>query len=169
MSQHKMTLRALEPEDLELLYQIENDRELWDVGPTNVPYSHYALRNYIANSTSDIYADRQVRLMVEVENVGTIGIVDLVNYEPQHNRAEVGIVIQKPFREQGYATEVLCKVVEHARRVLHIHQLYAYVANDNEASLNLFRHAGFTIAAQLDDWLFDGSQYHPAVLMQLFL
>ena len=34
----QLTLRAMEPEDIDLLYRIENDRSLWDVGSTNVPY-----------------------------------------------------------------------------------------------------------------------------------
>ena len=51
-------LRAIEPEDLDLLYQIENDRSLWNVGATNVPYSRYTLHDYIATSNDDIYAVR---------------------------------------------------------------------------------------------------------------
>ncbi|MCI6309270.1 MAG: GNAT family N-acetyltransferase, partial [Prevotella sp.] len=50
-------LRALEPEDLEMLYTIENNQSEWNVGATNVPYSRYVLRDYIANTASDIYAD----------------------------------------------------------------------------------------------------------------
>lgn len=43
-------LRAIEPEDLELLYLIENDIQLWNVGASNVPYSRYVLHDYIANT-----------------------------------------------------------------------------------------------------------------------
>ena len=39
MKETAIHLRALEPEDLDMLYQIENNRELWSVGVTNVPYS----------------------------------------------------------------------------------------------------------------------------------
>ena len=56
-------LRALEPEDLDLLYQIENEDEVWNVGSSNVPYSRYTLLNYIANASNDIYVDGQVRLI----------------------------------------------------------------------------------------------------------
>lgn len=45
----KIRLRALEPEDLDMLYEIENDRSLWNVGATNVPYSRYTLHDYIAH------------------------------------------------------------------------------------------------------------------------
>jgi hypothetical protein len=31
-------LRALEPEDLDTLYRIENDNDLWNVGRDHVPY-----------------------------------------------------------------------------------------------------------------------------------
>ena len=60
-------LRAMEPEDLDLLYRIENDQELWCLGSTNVPYSRYTLHDYVANSTGDIYSDKQVRLIIENE------------------------------------------------------------------------------------------------------
>ena len=50
----RYTLRALEPEDLELLYSIENDDSIWKIGASNVPYSKYVLRDYIANSHNDI-------------------------------------------------------------------------------------------------------------------
>ena len=36
-------LRAMEPEDLDTLYTIENDKSMWDVGTTNVPYSKFVL------------------------------------------------------------------------------------------------------------------------------
>ena len=47
----KLILRALEPEDLDFLYSIENDAELWDFGCANVPYSKFSLNNYIVGST----------------------------------------------------------------------------------------------------------------------
>ena len=59
-----VNLRALEPEDLDLLYRIENDDELWAVGVTNVPYSRYLLHDFVSSSSGDIYTDKQVRLII---------------------------------------------------------------------------------------------------------
>ena len=39
MKKGKVKLRAMEPEDLDVLYEIENDAEMWHVGAVNVPYS----------------------------------------------------------------------------------------------------------------------------------
>lgn len=164
-----VTLRAMEPEDLDVLYAIENDMELWDAGNTNVPYSRYVLHEYMSNASGDIYADRQVRLMICSRQKEIIGMVDLIDFNPRHLRAEVGIVIQKPYRAMGYGQAAMEKLVSYARKVLCIHQLYAFVDADNTFSIRLFKHAGFQPNVPLHDWLYDGSKYHDAVLMQLFL
>lgn len=168
-SQPVMRLRAIEPEDLDLLYRIENDQDLWGVGYTNVPYSRYALHDYVAHASADIYVDRQVRLMIDVQGVGVVGIADMMEFDPRNNRAEVGIVIQKPFRHRGYAHQALALLLDYARKVLHLHQVYAIIASENEDSLNLFRHLRFHHKATLSDWLYDGKRYHDADLMQFFI
>mgnify|MGYP000916644587 CR=1 FL=1 len=98
----KTRLRAIEPEDLEDLYLIENDQELWRVGITNVPYSRFALHEYLASVTGDIFTDKQLRLIIENMEGETIGLVDLCNFDPRHMRAEVGIVLQTRFHDKGY-------------------------------------------------------------------
>ena len=78
LSNDRVRLRALEPEDLELLYRWENDPELWEVGNTLAPYSRYILKEYIAGSDRSIYESRQLRFMIEDCDTGTsVGIVDL--------------------------------------------------------------------------------------------
>ena len=59
-----MTLRALEPEDLEIMYRWENDSSLWMYGSTMEPYSRYTIKQYIANSDKTIYEKKQLRLMI---------------------------------------------------------------------------------------------------------
>ena len=162
-------LRAIEPEDLDLLYSIENDTTLWNVGTTNVPYSRYTLHDYIATSSDDIYADRQLRLIVENAQGESVGVADLMHFDPQHLRAETGIVIMQPWRRRGYAAAAIAALCDYALRVVHLHQLYAIVEERNVAALQLFSQAGFEEHARLKDWLFDGRSYHDAVLMQRFL
>ena len=161
-----ITLRAIEPEDLDLLYRIENDVRLWNVGTSNVPYSRYVLHDYVAHATSDIYADRQVRMMIDNELGQTVGIVDLVNFDPANRRAEIGLVILNDYRRQGYAMATLEQIHDYAIRILHLHQLYVYIDECNEASLSLFRKVGYTVSGHIPDWLFDGEHYHDALLFQ---
>ena len=57
LSSSKLTLRALEPEDVSLLFQWENEFSLWFEGCTVVPFSHYELKQYIVNA-KDIFSDK---------------------------------------------------------------------------------------------------------------
>ena len=161
-------LRAIEPEDLDLLYRIENDVNLWNVGITNVPYSRYALHDYIANASGDIYTDHQVRMIIENEQEMVVGIVDIVNFDPSNRRAEIGLVIEQPFRGQGYGYRAMQELGKYALEVLHLHQLYAVIEARNETCLQLFRHLGYQESSCLKDWLFDGREYRNAIVMQTF-
>ena len=159
-------LRAIEPEDLDLLYRIENDMELWNVGTTNVPYSRYLLHDYVANAKNDIYTDRQVRMMVENYEGQIVGVVDLVSFDPANCRAEIGLIILNSYRCQGYGTAVLNQILDYALRILHLHQLYAYIDIDNYSSLQLFKKAGFVVVSEIKDWLYDGAKFHDSMLVQ---
>lgn len=161
-------LRAMEPEDLDTLYRIENDRQLWNTGATNVPYSRFTLHNYIADNVNDIYSDRQLRLMIEHED-HVVGIIDLINFDPRHSRAELGIVIIDSYRRRGFATAAIDRLTAYARDTLHMHQIYAIADTANQASIATLCSAGFRRTATLTDWLHCPDGYRDAALMQLSL
>ena len=164
-----VTLRAMEPEDLELLYQIENDQELWEVGTANVPYSRYALNNYVMCAANDIYTDKQVRLVMENEEKKVVGLLDILNFDPRHLRAEIGIVVLKEHRGKGYGEQAIQRAIDYGRNFLHIHQLYAIVDATNIPSIQLFKKVGFSQGVNVKEWIFDGCDYHDAFFMQFFL
>jgi diamine N-acetyltransferase len=161
----RLCLRPMEPEDLELLYTVENDTQLWDFSCTNVPYSRYALKQYIASTANDIYADHQLRLIVEHKATHeTLGIADLANFDPLNLRAEIGLLIIGKYRRQGYGLEALRLLCLYASERLLIHQLYAYVADDNAACNALFDAMDFKLAALLPEWFHHACGYSNARL-----
>ncbi len=160
-------LRAIEPEDLDILFKIENDTEQWKISTNNMPYSRQFLLDYILSTTGDIYADKQLRLVIESSQSSTpVGIIDLSNYSPAHNRAEIGITILPEHRNKGYAQEALKQLEQYSKSILHLHQLYAIIPQDNNASIRLFQKCGFSSQSTLKDWLFDGTEYQNAEVMQ---
>ena len=76
-----VALRALEPEDIDLLYKWENDMEIWEVSNTLTPFSKHQLKTYIELAQLDIYQTKQLRLIVEGTNedgeCSTVGLIDL--------------------------------------------------------------------------------------------
>ena len=165
-----VTLRALEPADLEFLYTLENDPSIWGVSDTLAPVSRHALREYLAHATEDFYAVRQLRLVITTE-IGSpaVGVVDLFDYDPLHQRAGVGITILAGQRRHGYARQALELLKNHAREVLRLHQIYATVGADNRASLSLFRAAGFRRVGIRRAWLRTARGWQDAVELQLLL
>ena len=168
-------LRALEPEDLELMYRIENDARFWRHGTTTVPYSRYALREYLANSHNDIFADGQVRLVIErvtdIEGrteATAIGFADLVNFDAIHLRAEIGLLILPEYQGQHCGRATLQHLCDYARQ-LHLHQIYAIIATTNEPAMQLFAHSAFEASTPLHDWLRTDEGFADAVVWQLCL
>ena len=159
----RIRLRALEPEDLEWLYRVENDETIWKWGNTNVPYSRYALKKYIAESRHDIYADGQLRLAAVMSDGRVVGCADLVNFSPRHLRAEVGILVFPEHWGKGYGAALLQLLVEYSRTQLYLHQLYAVVSARNIRACRTFEKADFGLSAVLPDWLREGrGEYVPA-------
>ncbi len=163
----QIKLRALEPEDLDFLYRIENDPELWDVSCFNVPYSKYVLKQYIADTQYDVYSDRQLRLIVEHKETGkAIGTVDITDFSMQHSRGAVGIAVLKEYRNKNIGNEALSLLCDYAFRFLHFHQLYAHVATTNQSSLALFHSCGFSDCGVIKDWLHIEDHWTDVLLLQ---
>jgi len=154
LSYGKISLRPLEPEDLELLYLWENDSSIWQVSNTLAPFSRYILRQYIEESHRDIYETKQLRLIIENESADPVGAVDLFDFEPFHQRAGVGILIYATAdRQKGYAADALQLMCQYAKEVLGLHQLYANIGANNPASVGLFEKSGFQLSGTKKDWL----------------
>ena len=168
--QPTIRLRALEPDDLEFLYALENDSTIWGVSDTLAPVSRHALREYLAHASADFYAVRQLRLVITT-GFGSlaVGIVDLFDYDPLHQRAGVGITILAGQRRHGYARQALELLKNHAREVLRLHQIYATVGADNHPSLRLFRAAGFRRVGTRHAWLRTPQGWQDAVELQYLL
>ena len=162
----KVRLRALEPEDLALLEAWENDPSLQAVGTATGPYSRYQLRNYIASSQNDLYADGQLRLMIEHADLGTVGIIDLCTFDARHNRAEVGLLIAAPYRRKGFGRQAVRLLETHCFESLGLAQLYLYVAADNVPCLHLFLSEGYKKSGCLSHWLRTGTVYKDVCLLQ---
>jgi diamine N-acetyltransferase len=141
---NSISLRALEPSDSEILYRWENDRELWPVSFTQIPFSKFTLEEFTNTSHSDIYTNKQLRLMVNVLNSNeTIGIVDLFDFDPQHSRTGAGIFIQEAFRKSGCAAECIELLKEYCFRTLLLKQIFVHINQSNTASIALFEKTGF--------------------------
>ena len=162
-------LRALEPEDLDAMYGWENDTDSWRVSGTVAPFSRHVLSRLIDEQQFDIYATRQMRLVIETLDGSAVGAVDMFEFDPQNLRAGVGIIVAPPYRKQGYAQDALQALERYVRDVLRMHQLWCSIGADNEASLALFKKAGYAECGRRKEWLLTSTGAIDEVLMQKIL
>ena len=169
-----LSLRAVEPEDLALLYLWENDRTVWHLSNTLVPFSRYQLKQYIESDPGNIHAHQQLRMMIDCREAGkqlrTVGSIDLFDFDPIHQRAGLGILIASADdRRQGYACEAILQMMEYSRNILFLNQLYCNIAVSNTASIQLFKKIGFEITGTKKEWLRTETGWEDELFLQLKL
>jgi diamine N-acetyltransferase len=162
-------LRALEPNDLEFVYAMENDQSIWDVSNTQTPYSRFLVKQYLENAQQDIYEAKQLRLAIcQDQDFPALGLIDLFDFDPKNNRAGVGIVIQgNENRKQNIGSEALELLIQYSFYHLNLHQLYANIGSENEASIALFTKFGFQKIGTKKDWTLVNGVYKDEAVFQL--
>jgi diamine N-acetyltransferase len=169
MKYKEIRLRAVEPEDLELLYEWENNNDYWIISNTVTPFSKYTLKRYIENSHKNIYEVGQLRLMIEhIQNKQTIGTIDIFDFDPFHKRAGMGVLIaNKEFRKKGYASMALTCLIDYCFKTLLLHQLYCNILENNCESIDLFKKLGFKEIGKKKDWIRTEKGYISEIMFQL--
>ena len=162
-------LRALEPEDLEFVYAIENNESVWEVSYTQTPYSRFLIKQYLENAHQDIYEAKQLRLAICLNDTQkAIGLIDLFDFDPKNSRAGLGLVIADlESRNKGIGSEALELVINYSFQQLQLHQLYANIGSDNEISLQLFTKFGFQKIGIKKDWNRVQNGFKDELLFQL--
>lgn len=170
LTSENLTLRALEPYDIDLLYAWENDSNMWHLSNTLVPFSHFLLEQYIMNANLDIFTSKQLRLMIDKKENGkikTIGTIDLFDFDPANKRVGIGILIIASEQRKGHAYESVKMLLDYCFQVLHLHQVYCTVSKQNIASLDLFKKLNFEVCGLKKDWLHVKGKWVDVYTLQL--
>lgn len=160
-------LRKMEPEDLEFLYSVENNSNFWYCSETKSPYSRWELKQYIENYSYDIFTTKELRLMICCsESRKAVGIVDLFEYHPLHNRCGVGIIVSPEFSNQGIATEAISLIKEYVFGTLLAKQVWCMIDAENTISIALFEKSGFVRSGELKQWKRSSDGYKDVLIFQ---
>lgn len=164
----KVYLRALEPEDLDFVHEIENNEDFWEISSTQSPYSKFLIRQYIENAHRDIYDIKQLRLVICTKRGRPIGLIDVFDLEPHDKRAAIGILIaNKKDRKKGFGAESLSLLCNFCFTHLGLHQVYANVTANNKESMKVFEKNGFRKVGLKKDWALFNGVYKDEWLYQL--
>lgn len=161
-------LRSLEQDDLDLLFSVENNCRYWEVSNTLTPFSRDLLNQYLKNAHQDIYEARQLRLVICRKSDSIIvGLIDLFDFNPQHNRAGIGILILDQYQHNGYAKSTLDLFLNYAFKHLDLHQIYADIPLDNKSSLSLFHKLNFKEVGVKKSWIKTNGKFKDVAMLQI--
>lgn len=165
----KVYLRALEPEDLDFVYQAENDEHLWQLSSTVTPFSKDTIKQYLEHALRDIYDVKQLRLVIcNQKSSQAIGMIDLFEFDPKNRRVGLGILIlEKANRGLGFGAEAIQLLINYCFKHLEVHQVYAHILENNIPSIKLFEHLGFEQTSCLKDWRRDEGKFYNELIYQL--
>ena len=155
----KIILRSLVHDDLDFLFDLENDKRYWHLSHTTEPFTKADLKNYIRNAQQPLSSALQKRYVVTDLANQRYGFIDFYDYNAEHHRAGVGILIHPQWQAKGIGKQALILLIEEAM-TLAIHQLYAMIPPENKPSLALFEKCGFEKSGLKKEWYFYNKKFH---------
>ncbi|RLD39456.1 MAG: GNAT family N-acetyltransferase [Bacteroidetes bacterium] len=172
MTSTKITLRTPELSDLSKIQDWENDKSLWYLSNTLLPFSRFSIEQYILSEQEDIFSKKQARFIISLTNIKNeeleiVGAIDLFDFDPKNRRAGVGILIEKAYRNKGYAKQALTQLIDYSFNILNLHQLYCSILTSNTKSLSLFKRQQFSIIGVKKDWVLLNNEWQDEYILQL--
>lgn len=165
------SIRALEPGDLDVLFEIENDSRLWPLGISKEPLNREILTLYLSTMPGNLQRDGQLRMALYRVNSPqrALALVDLYDYDPVARKAGVGIAVLESERGKGLGAIALKELMDYSRNILALRMLHAVIPVENAASLALFEKIGFEHVGRLKDWIWTNGAFEDAHMKQIFL
>ncbi len=144
-SAHSVKLRPLEREDLRYVHQLDNNASVMRYW-FEEPYEAFV-------ELSDLY-DKHIhdqserRFVVECDGEKA-GLVELVEINHVHRRAEFQIIISPEYQGKGLATRAAKLAMDYGFTVLNLYKLYLIVGNDSNLLIVFYVQRAFTDKQQI--------------------
>lgn len=160
----EIKLRPLERPDLHFVHQLNNNdivMRYW----FEEPYEAYAELSRLYDKHVSDQGERRFIIESEAEPVG---LVELVEIDYIHRRAEFQIIIAPQWQGRGYSRTATSMAVDYAFRVLNLYKVYLIVDKENHRAIRTYEGCGFQVECELIHEFFVNGEYRNAVRMCLF-
>lgn len=152
-------LRAVEPNDAEILWEIETDSNQWRDNGMMAPYSRHNLKEYAMHYDADPIRSGQIRLMIELnENKDLCGVIDLYDISALGRTAFIAVYVKDEHRRKQIGSHAVNLMERYARYLLNLRVLCAKVSDRNMTSAELFQKLGYVKCGELPEWLYNAGE-----------
>ncbi|AOB32076.1 spermidine acetyltransferase [Bordetella sp. H567] len=157
-------LRPLEREHLHFVHQLDNNASVMRYW-FEEPYETFAELSSLYEE--HIHDQRERRFLVEAEGVN-VGLVELVEIDHVHRRAEFQIIVAPDHQGKGIASTATKLALEYGFSVLNLYKIYLIVDKENHKALQIYKKQGFQVEGELKHEFFINGQYRDVIRMSLF-
>jgi RimJ/RimL family protein N-acetyltransferase len=161
----KVTLRAIQEEDLPLLHKWANDPEVWyQLGGWHFPSSMDYMKNWFYALKDDALNQR---FAIDVREIGLIGTANLLDIDWKNNHAFHGMMLgDKDIRGKGYGIDAILTTMKYAFEELHLERLDGSMIEYNQISLNIYLgKCGWKEEGRQRNWYFRKNRYWDKIIV----
>lgn len=157
-------LRPLEREDLNFVHQLDNNASVMRYW-FEEPYEAFV-------ELCDLYDkhihDQSERRFIIAQDSTRVGLVELVEINHIHRRAEFQIIIDPVFQGRGYASVAAKLAMDYGFSVLNLYKLYLIVDKENKKAIHIYSKLGFKVECELIHEFFINGEYRNTIRMCIF-
>ena len=160
---HTVSLRPLEREDLRFVHSLNNNASVmryWFEEP-------FETFDELSSLYEQHVHDQSERRFVVVDGAERLGLVELVEINLIHRRAEIQIIIDPRFQGRGLASQAMQLALDYGFKVLNLHKVYLYVDKLNAKAVHIYSKLGFVPEGELVDEFYANGAYQTALRMYM--
>ncbi len=162
----RVTLRAIERDDLQRLWEFNNDLavELAGGGDPPMPQSYERLVADLEREWQKGGRDDSL-FAIEVDGA-IIGLCQLSNFNQTARNAELGITIgDKEYWGQGYGSEAIALLLHYAFQYRNLNRIWLWCHGANQRGIRAYKGCGFVEEGRLRQHVWSNGSYDDAVYM----
>jgi RimJ/RimL family protein N-acetyltransferase len=165
----RIRLRAIERDDLDMLFRWWNDPELWVlIGSRKRISGRDELESWYEGELEKTSPQEGRTFAIDDESGEVVGTAWYGPYEAGDRQSTVGLYIgPEAKRGQGLGTEALRTLLRYLFDELGLHKARLFVQDENDAAIALYRKLGFAEEGRLREHRFYGGAFHDFLAMGL--
>ena len=164
MAVDTIRLRPLEREDLRFVHGLDNDAAVMRYW-FEEPYEAFVELQELYDKHIHDQSERRFVLDTEGEN---IGLVELIEIDYIHRRAEFQIIVHPEHQGKGYSRQATMLALSYAFNMLNMHKIYLVVDSENTRAIHVYEGIGFTREGLLKEEFYSNGSYRDVLRMCIF-
>ncbi|CAK7007383.1 MAG: Spermidine N(1)-acetyltransferase [Desulfovibrio sp.] len=164
MAVDTIRLRPLEREDLRFVHGLDNDAAVMRYW-FEEPYEAFVELQELYDKHIHDQSERRFVLTMGEDN---IGLVELIEIDYIHRRAEFQIIVHPDHQGKGYARQATMLALSYAFDTLNMHKIYLVVDSENTKAIHVYEGLGFIQEGLLRQEFYTNGSYRDVLRMCMF-